>query len=268
MKYMDLKKIGYTIALSLGLVGMIAIPVGAAATTPATTTTGTTAKSSAAANAAAAKQAAQAAAQQARVQRIIARGNGEIARRLVTLNTLSGTISSATKLTAADAETLNNTVNTDISTLNSLQTKLDAETTVTGAITDAQSIILSYRVYVLVVPQVHLIKAADDQQVTEGKLSALSTKLSARITADSQANKNVATLQSELSDLNAKVAAAQPISSGVESSVIGLQPSDYNTNHSVLGGKRDQLKTAEADIQAAVTDARNIVNGLVELGNS
>jgi hypothetical protein len=246
-----LKKFGYYIATVIGIASFLALPVVSAGS--ATTTT-----SSAGTKAAAAV----AAANQARLQLIISRGNNEIDRRLITLHTLGSQIASATKLTSADAATLNNTVNTDVSQLNTLKTQLDGDTTVAAAVSDAESIISDYRVYVLVVPQVNIVKAADDQQVAEGKLTALSTKLSTRITAAQQAGKNVTTLQSYLSDLNSKTAAAQAISSNMETSVITLTPSSYNTNHAVLSGDRNQLVSAQADIQAAVIDARNIISQL------
>ena len=246
------RKLTYLIATLVGLISLVALPASAA-TTPSTT---------AAANAAATRAAAATATQQARLQRIITRGNLEIERRLVTLNTLTAKINSATKLTSSDATTLKNTVSGDITTLNTLKTQLDADTTVTAAASDATSIITNYRVYVLVVPQVNLIKAADDQQVAEGKLSALATKLQSRITAEQQQGTSVTTLQATLTDMNSKTAAAQAVSSNIETTVITLLPSDYNTNHAVLSGDRTQLVGAQANIKAAEADAQTIISQL------
>jgi hypothetical protein len=250
MKYRVLQKFGYGIAASVGIASLVVLPVSAAATTPTTATTGENAT---------AKTAATAAANQARLQRIIARGNAEISRRLATLGTLSSKINSATKLSSADAATLKNTVSSDTTALTALKTQLDSDTTVTAATSDAQSIITGYRVYALVVPQVNIVKTADDQQVAEGKLSALSTKLSARITAAQQKGTNVTSLQASLSDLNSKTSAAQSISSPIETDVIALVPSDYNSNHAVLSGDRTQLQTAQSDIKAAIADSQSII---------
>lgn len=205
------------------------------------------------------------AAQQARLSDIKTKGDQEITRRLTSLNTLSAKITAATKLTASDKTTLTNEVSSTISGLTDLKTQLDNETTLSGAKTDAQAIYSQYRVYALVAPKIGLIKVADDQQVTETRLIALSQKLQARITADQQAQKDVTSLQNQLTDLNTKVAAAQAISTKVESSVIGLQPTDYNSDHAVLSGYNDQLKTARGDDQAAITDAKNIIAGLKAL---
>jgi hypothetical protein len=259
MKHMNMKKLGYEFAVVLGVSAMLALPVSAAAVS---TSAAATAKQTAASANAAAAAAKVATANQARLQRIIARGNLEIGRRLTTLGTLSSKIASATKLSSADAATLNGTVTSDTSSLSALKTQLDGDTTVTTAITDAQSIITGYRVYALVVPQVDLVKTADDQQVAEGNLGTLSTKLSARITAEQQKGTNVTALQATLADLNTQTANAQTISSSIETSVIALVPSDYNSNHTVLAGDHTQLVTAQGDIQKAISDGKSIVSQL------
>ncbi len=202
---------------------------------------------------------------QAKVQLIINRGNSEISRRLTTLNTLNAKINSATKLSAGDKATLSTEVASTTSGLTALKTKLDADTTLSDAKADAQSIFTGYRVYALVGPKVNLVKTADDQQVAEGKLTDLATKLQTRITAAQTAGKSVTSLQASLTAMNAKISAAHAISPAIESSVIGLQPTDYNSNHSVLSGDRNQLKTAQDDIQSAVQSSATIISGLKNL---
>ena len=252
MNHMTLKKFSYIAASTVGLVSLMALPVSAVSAKATTSTTTASTKSSAAVTAA----------NQARLQLIISRGNTEINRRLATLSTLGNKINSASKLSSADAATLNATVSSDVSALTTLKTQLDGDTTVTAAVTDAQSIITGYRVYALVVPQVDLVKTADDQQVAEDNLEALSTKLAARITAEQQKGTNVTALQATFADLDTKTAAAKSTSSTIETSVIGLVPSDYNTNHAVLSGDRTELQTAQSDIKTAISDGSSIVSRL------
>jgi hypothetical protein len=201
-------------------------------------------------------------AQQQHLQTIITKGDQEITRRLATLNTLTGKINAATRLTASDKSTLSGEVAATVSGLTTLKTTLDAETTLSAAHTDVQSIYSEYRVYALVAPKVSLIKVADDEQIVEGKLTTLSQKLQARITTEQQASKDVTALQADLSDMTSKTTAAQSISSSIESKVITLQPTDYNSDHALLSGDRDQLKTAHTDNQAAYADAKTIVAAL------
>ncbi len=206
-----------------------------------------------------------AAGDQAKLQRIINRGNNEIERRISTLQHLTDKLSSAFKLSDSDTAALTNEVNGEIDSLKALKTKLDADNTVADAQNDVKTIITEYRVYVLIAPKVHLVKVAADQQAAETRLLALIPKLESRINDAKSAGKNVTSLESGLADMKARLAKAQPLSSDVESSVINLQPSDYNSDHTILSSYRDKLKTAQTDIQAAVSDAKSIVNALKNL---
>lgn len=247
MKRTTIRRAGLALSAIISAVSLSALPAGALQARTAAVKTGTSAGD------------------QAKIQLIINRGNSEITRRLSTLNALTAKVSGATKLTADDKASLSGEISTEVDGLNSLKTKLDADTTLSDAKTDAQSIITGYRVYALIVPKVNLIKTADDQQVAEGKLSDLAGKLQTRIDSAKAAGKNVTSLQGELDSLNSKVSAAQAISSSIESSVINLQPSDYNSDHNVLSGDRNQLKTAQTDIQAALSSAKTIVTNIKNL---
>jgi len=248
MKLTTIKQAGLGLSALIGTLALAIVPAGAIAVAKTTaSSTGTTAVD------------------QAKLQLIINRGNSEITRRLSSLNALSGKISSAAKLSSDDQASLSSEVSGEVSDLTALKTKLDADTTVADAKTDAQSIINGYRVYALVMPKVNLVKTADDQQVAETKLSALETKLQTRVTAAKAAGKNVTSLQNGLTTMTSQIGSAQAISSKIESDVIGLQPSDYNSNHSVLSGDRNQLKTAQSDIQDAVGSATTIISGLKSL---
>jgi hypothetical protein len=200
--------------------------------------------------------------EKARLQNIISKGDQEIARRLASLSMFLSKINAATKLTASDKATLTAEVNATIDGLNALKVKLDGETTVAAARTDAQSIYTEYRVYALVAPKVALVKVADDQQVAEQKLQTLIQKFQARLNAAKAKGKDVSALETTLSDMTQKVSASASVSSAIQAKVIDLQPTDYNNDHAILSGDSAQLKTAHADNVAAYQDAKQIVAGL------
>jgi hypothetical protein len=202
---------------------------------------------------------------QTKPQGLINVGNGEIQRRLTTLNNLASGINSAQYLSASDKSSLSNEVSTEISGLTSLQTKLDSETTVSAATTDDLNVITEYRVYILVTPKVYIIISADDQQATQAALKSFATGAQNVINTAKSNGKDVTTLQSELDDLNSQLSSAQTISSDMESNVIGLQPSDYNNDHSVLVGDYSKLQTAQTDNQAAISEANTLISGLQSL---
>ncbi|HSX28169.1 MAG TPA: hypothetical protein VLF60_01835 [Candidatus Saccharimonadales bacterium] len=200
-----------------------------------------------------------------RLANIKTKGDAEITRRLTALNTLSGKITAAKKLTTTDKATLTAEVTAEVSGLTALKTKLDGETSIAAAAADAQSILTEYRVYALIMPKVALIKTADDQQAVQAKLTALAAKIQTRLTTAKNNGKDVAALQAKLTDMTAKTTAANNLSIAVEAKVITLKPTDYNNDHKILGGYRDQLKTAHSDDQAALADAKSIVASLKTL---
>jgi hypothetical protein len=199
------------------------------------------------------------------LQKLQSRANAEIERRLSKLDKLNSLISSTSKLSSSDKATLTAEVNSAISGLTSLKSKIDADTDLTSALIDAKSVVTEYRVYVLVVPKVHIIAAADAQQNVEAKLSAFATKLQSRITEAKNKGKDVSELQTALDSMNQQITAAQGISTSVESKVLPLQPTDYNSDHTLLSGYRSQLVTAHNDDKAAYQDAKTIVQDLQKL---
>jgi hypothetical protein len=189
--------------------------------------------------------------QQVQLQTIISRGTAEINRRLTVLASLTSKVSTTTKLTAADKTTLATELTTETSGLTQLKAGLSADTTVSAAKAAAQTIFTDYRVFALIVPKVYLVQTADQQQTVAAKLTALAIKLQAKVGTSA----SVAAMTTE-------VQAANTISSSIESKVVVLQPSDYNTEHTILSGDRDQLKTAQADLKLALSDAQSLISTL------
>lgn len=202
------------------------------------------------------------AANQTKLNDLKTRGSAEITRRLATLDKMSAVINGSSKLSSADKTSLISQVNSEISGLTALKTKLNADTDLTTALADVQSIYSEYRVYALLVPKIYLLNTSDNELTNDDKLTTLAGKLQTRITAAQTAGKDVTSLQSSLSDMNAKISAAQGLANAVNSKVEPLQPSDYNTDKTILSGQRDQLQTAHQDNVAAYNDAKTIVAGL------
>jgi hypothetical protein len=194
---------------------------------------------------------------------IIAKGNAAIAERLVTLNNLIGVINSTTnKLTPSDRAYLLSEVNGEISGLTNLKTQLDAETTVSAARADYLDIFTQYRVYLLVNPKVRMVKAADDQQATESKLTTLAGKLQTRIDEASKDGKNVTQVQTWLNDMETNTSNAKGISSTIETIVLTITPAQYDADPTILKGDLAQLQQAHSDNKAAYNYAKEIVSVL------
>lgn len=257
MKHQQLKSMAFT-GLALGLiVGQGILPAlaqtssGAGYTSPVSPPTKST----------------------ARMTRLVSRADLEIQRRVDALNKLLTRIQNMQKISDTDKTSLINTVQDQITAMNNLKSKIDADTDLQTLITDVKSIVASYRIYVLVIPQGAVIAATDRVKIIADNMSTLASKLQARITSAQSAGQDVTALQSALSDLNAKVSDATTQAESAISEVSGLVPdqgnqTSFQANVKAMKDARKKIQAAQQDLVAARKDAKVIVNGLRSLGNA
>jgi hypothetical protein len=243
------------IAIIISLLGITLLPVFtyAANGTGTATTTNTT------------KAAAQQAQQTQRFTSLQSRGEQEITRRLTALNTLITKVNGLARLTAAEKASFVSQIQSNIDELTALNTKIAADTDVTTLLADVQSIVSAYRIFLVFMPQVNLLAAADRVNTTVSSLTTLSTNLSNRLTAAQASGKNVTALETTLSDMNAKLADATTQSNEIQTSVTPLTPAGYPGNKTTLVAARADLKTARTDLQTAFQDAKTIISGVEAL---
>ena len=204
------------------------------------------------------------------IAKLIAQADKEITTRISSLNTLSTRIGQMKNVTAAEISSLTANIQSQITTLTTLKTKIDADTDTTVLRTDLKSITDSIRVYMLVIPQGQIIAASDRLNTIASDLAAVGTKLQTRITAAQTAGKDVTSMQASLTDLNAKVADAQTQSQNAINGVSALLPDQGNTttaasNTAALKQARTDIQTGTKDLQAARTDAGNILKAIKAL---
>ena len=180
-----------------------------------------------------------------------------IVARVGALNTAIGVVDQSSFM-GADQATLVNGMHTDITGLTQLDQTIQADTTVATAKADAQKVFTEFRIYALVLPVVHMVRASD---LVTAKLvpdfNTVETKLQAAITKQDEPN-----LEHFLDDMKTKVGAAQQAVSPLPAQLEALTPVSYNANHAVLQPARETLETARTDLRAAREDAHDIVAGL------
>jgi hypothetical protein len=196
------------------------------------------------------------------VESMRAWGDCEINRRFTTLTALSSAITASKVMTASDAAALRSEISSTRYGLTSLKATLDSATVVLALKADIVKIATDYRVYLLVVPQVHLVNAADGVLAAQSKFTDINTKLSARIATAKAAGKDTAAAQSDLDAMNAAVAKAVGLATPLPAALLALTPAQYNagtagpviSNARAAGvSARDNLKSALADAQACRT---------------
>jgi len=202
-----------------------------------------------------------------------ARGDKEIDRRISILTDLNAQVASMTKVSDAVKASIDAMVKSQISALTSLKASIDAETSTTTLKSDLQSITQGYRIFMLVVPQAHIAIAADKIHTTIDTITALSTKLSARLSEVSRTGADVSALQTALSDAASKLADAGTQADAAVSMTANLKPDNGDTavaasNRTALKDARAKLQSAMKDLQAARADLKTVINGIKKINAS
>ncbi len=201
------------------------------------------------------------------VPRIKDRADTEIDRRIAALDTVSERIGEMKNVSAEQKASLTANIQLQKTTLIDLKTKIDAETDVAGLRTDAKSITSSYRIFALIIPQGHIIAAADRVDTIVTNMTSIGTKLQARITAAQTAGKDVTALQTLLVDFNAKVADAKVQADASQVLIAGLTPdagdqAKFDANKKTLLDAQAKVKLSVSDLKAARKDAEDILTAI------
>jgi predicted nucleic acid-binding Zn-ribbon protein len=203
-----------------------------------------------------------------RVSDLKNRAQTEITRRLNYLNQLITELGSMKKLSSADKTSLTSQIQTQIDGLNSLQTKINADTDLTTLRADVKSVITNYYIFAFFRVQIDLLLAADRMSTTTDNFMAVYTKLQTRINAAGTQGKDVTQLNTWLSDMQVKLNDAKSQYQAAETELNGLTAQGYPGNKSSLLDARGKIKAGATDLKAAYIDAVSIRNGLGENVNT
>ena len=199
--------------------------------------------------------------------KIISDGNTAITNRIADLNKLSAAVQAMQNVSPTEKAAIAAQVQTNISGLTTLKAKLDADTDVATARTDAASIFGSFRIYALIVPRGYLLASADRMTTIGQMMTTLGTSLQARIDAEKAAGKDVTTLQAELNDMTAKVSDANSQSAAIQTGTENLVPDNGDktvaaSNKAALVAAQTNAKTGTSDLTAARADITKLLAAL------
>ncbi len=202
--------------------------------------------------------------------RLISQGDREISNRIDSLNKVSARLQEMKKISATVKTALTTQVQTEISALTTLKAKIDADTDTATLKADVKSITAPIRIYALVIPQVRIAAVSDRALTIADLMVTISGKLSTNISSAATAGKNVTTLQTVLTDLNAKVADSKVQASAAENLVISLTPDNGDatkaaSNKAAIKSAQADIKIADQDLRTARKDIETITKGLKAL---
>jgi hypothetical protein len=195
------------------------------------------------------------------------RADKEIDRRVAALTELTTKINAMEQVSPENKASLSATLQTQITALASLKAKIDADADINTLKTDIKSITESYRIYMLVIPQGHVVATADAAVSAWNLLNSLAGKLDARIAAAQAAGTDVSAETKLMTDMKAKMADAQVQAQASVSAVATLTPDNgdktvMQANKTALAKARAALKAGREDLKAARQDAQKVVTAL------
>jgi hypothetical protein len=198
------------------------------------------------------------------------RADQEIDRRVQSLNDLETRVNDMQRITASFKQSLSSNVQTQVSDLTQLKAKIDADTDAATIKTDVQSVVQSYRIFVLVLPMTRIATAADREVTIITMMNQLGAKLQARISAAQSAGANTSVMMASLTDLSNKLADASTQSQAAVSVTASLTPDNGDTtkmaqNTAALKTGRTDVQAAQKDLVAARADIKTIVSGLAKV---
>ena len=180
------------------------------------------------------------------------------AKRITSLNTAITKVTANAFLTTSDKTALLENLNNDLAGMNTLATKIAADTDLAQAKIDYATIFTTYRVYSVSLPQAAYTGLADTViSKTAAKLTAEQTRLSGLLSGK-DSSKSTAALQASLTDMTAQIGNAGSAVAGLAAGSLAATPEQYDGNHDVMKPFKASATTARAALKQAQTDAKTI----------
>lgn len=192
--------------------------------------------------------------QQLKITDLKTRADKAIDARIASLNMLISKITNAQRLSSTTKNLLTSQVQTYITNLTALKSKIDTDTDITTLRIDVQSIIQAYRVYAFFMPEMTILSTANAILATTDKISSLSSQLQTHMKNAQSHGQDITGMQNAFTDLGLKVADANTQAQSAVTSLTGLTPTGFPSNKTTLQTARSYIIKARQDVEAAIKD--------------
>lgn len=170
-------------------------------------------------------------------------------------------VAAARALSSQDRAALGAIILADQTGIAGLATALPGDLTLPQLQTAADAMVLDYRVFSLLAPQLRAVVATDRQLTKAAALVALEPSIQTAITTEKQAGHRVGATQKLYQKLVALLGALESSLTGSSTALLALTPQGYATaaatfvsSASTLTAAASQLNTARADVQRILKD--------------
>lgn len=204
---------------------------------------------------------------EARITKGKARAQEEIQRRIKRLNELGARTQEMLRVSAEEKTSIAAQVSAQVSALTALGAKIEADADIDTLKADIKSVTKSYRIFALVIPQGHILVAADKIKTTADVFLAFVAKLETRIAQAQAAGKDTARFSATLADAKADIADAKVQAEAAVALVANLSPDNgdktaMEANETAIHSARAKIQAGYDDLKRARKGAGDIVQGL------
>ncbi len=179
---------------------------------------------------------------QNRLNSIIARANSMIATRVTALQALSTRVENDPRLTTDEKTSLTTDIQNQISSLQTLKTKIDADTDATIALADTKQIITNYYIFAVYEPKTDMLIVLNNLKTVVIQLQAMVPQLQNLITTYGQ-GKNTTQLQALVTDINTQLGTINTSLNNDITTIEGVSISSESTAKATFTQVRSDVST-------------------------
>lgn len=182
--------------------------------------------------------------------------------RINDLNKIGTRIQNDKRLSADEKTSLSSDVQSSISGLTALKTKIDGEITVDAVRADANSVVTTYRVYMVEMPKIQLLITIDNLQTLNTNLQGLTPKLDSLIATLQSQGKDVSTLTPIVADIKTQLQSISTQLATDKSTVMAVTPTSTNSQATFTSVRKDLagVRSMFAKVRADVASLRQNLN--------
>jgi len=180
-----------------------------------------------------------------------------VSKRELTIGQLTSALTQRPHVTNAHRATLTGLFTSDAAGLQAVNAAVHSDTTCKQAVTDGRTVVTSYRVYMLLVPQTHLVAASDTGTYGASRLTAVEPKLQTAIDAIADPTTK-AHAQAAFDDLVAQAKTATDDFADVADTMLALTPAGMPAAQSTVDAQRAKVTSGRTALTTALQDAKTI----------
>lgn len=191
-------------------------------------------------------------------------GDCEIDRRIDDLGKVRARVVGSSVMTEGHKTTVLRIIDGTTKGLRELRAEIHGDTSLAELTADLRRIAHDFRVYVLVIPQVHLTNASDAVMAIGKRFDAFDAKATGYIERAQEAGYDTTKAEEALASMNRHVAAAEELVDGLADRILTLTPATWNdgTAKPILDEARRDLREARELLRQARADAKAVLEAL------